>query len=44
MVQESQDFVDSSKLDKMDIDGVDKIKNVFNLRWKVVNDYFKEWQ
>lgn len=35
--------MDSSKLDKMDIDGVDKIKNVFNLRWKVVNDYFKEW-
>ena len=44
MVQESQDLVDSSKLDKTDIDGVDKTKNALNSRWKAVNDHLKERQ
>lgn len=44
MVQESQELVDSSKLDKTDIDGVDKTKNALNSRWKAVNDHLKERQ
>lgn len=40
MFKDSQIFVDNSNLDKIDIDGVDKIKSVFNIRWNVVNDYF----
>lgn len=44
MVQESQDLVDSSKLDITDIDGVDKTKNALNSRWKAVNDHLKERQ
>ena len=44
MIQESQDLVDSSKLDKTDIDGVDKTKNALDSRWKAVNDHLKERQ
>ena len=44
MVKESQDLVDNSKLDKTDIDGVDKTKNALNSRWKAVNDHLKERQ
>lgn len=44
MVQESQDLVDSNKLDKTDIDGVDKTKNAFDTRWKAVNDHLKARQ
>ena len=44
MVQESQDLVDSNKLDKTDIDGVDKTKNALDTRWKAVNDHLKARQ
>lgn len=44
MLQESQDLVDSSKLDKADIDGVDKTKNALTSRWKAVNDHLKDRQ
>lgn len=38
MVEESQELVESSRLDKTDIDGVDKTKNALNSRWKAVNE------
>lgn len=42
MLKDSQDLVESSKLDKTDIDGVDKTKNALNTRWKAVNDHLKD--
>ena len=42
MVEESQELVESSRLDKTDIDGVDKTKNALNSRWKAVNDHLNE--
>lgn len=44
MVEESQELVESSRLDKTDIDGVDKTKNALNSRWKAVNDHLNERQ
>lgn len=44
MVEESQELVESSRLDKTDIDGFDKTKNALNSRWKAVNDHLNERQ
>lgn len=44
MVEESQELVESSRLDKTDIDGVDKTKNALSSRWKAVNDHLNERQ
>ena len=44
MLQESQELVDSSKLDKADIDGVDKTKNALSSRWKAVKDHLNDRQ
>ena len=44
MLEESQELVESSKLDKTDIDGVDKTKTALSSRWKAVNDHLKERQ
>ena len=44
MLKDSQDLVESSKLDKTDIDGVDKTKNALNTRWNAVNDHLKDRQ
>ena len=44
MLEESQELVESSRLDKTDIDGVDKTKNALNSRWKAVNDHLNERQ
>lgn len=44
MVEESKELVESSRLDKTDIDGVDKTKNALNSRWKAVNDHLNERQ
>lgn len=44
MIEESQELVESSRLDKTDIDGVDKTKNALNSRWKAVNDHLNERQ
>ena len=44
MLKDSQDLVESTKLDKTDIDGVDKTKTALNTRWKAVNDHLKDRQ
>ena len=44
MLKDSQDLVESSKLDKTDIDGVDKTKNALSARWKDVNDHLNDRQ
>ena len=44
MLKDSQDLVESSKLDKTDIDGVDKTKNALSSRWKDVDDHLNDRQ
>ena len=42
--QASKELVEGGRLDKTDVEGVDKTKNALAQRWNAVNDHLKERQ